>query len=216
MAVQTKSKSEDKGPKKKINWVQIGVIGFCVLLVLMCIVSFSGLPNALGNLINGGGMTSTDAVVSGNLVYVNYTMNIAGSAVFENAMGFSAGSEVNKSLYVNIEGYEYPFVIYPTEFNQISSGVIGLVPGASKKIAGSGSNLAAQYTKEEAGVAGLVFDEIKVDGRVFITVDYTNEDGEAAKAYRVGVVTKKTADNLTLQYGSDTIDIQMVGYLTTS
>ncbi|MDO9522091.1 MAG: hypothetical protein Q7J08_00015 [Methanocorpusculum sp.] len=216
MAVQTKSKSEDKGPKKKINWTQVGVIGFCVLIVFMCIVSFSGLPNAFGNLINGDGTTGTGAVVAGNPVYVNYTMNIGGSAVFENAMGFNAGSEVNQSLYVSIEGYDYPFVIYATEFNQISSGVIGLIPGESKTVAGSGSNLAYQLTKEEAETSGLVFDDMKVDDRVFITVEYTNEDGEAAKAYRVCVVTAKTDDSLTLQYGTDTIDIKMVGYLTTS
>ncbi|RBQ23923.1 MAG: hypothetical protein ALMCE001_15310 [Methanocorpusculum sp. MCE] len=98
MAVQTKSKSEDKGPKKKINWVQVGVIGFCVLLVFMCIVSFSGLPNALGNLINGDGISETGKVVAGNPVYVNYTLNVNGSAVFENVMGFQAGTEVNQSL----------------------------------------------------------------------------------------------------------------------
>ena len=160
MAVQTKSKSEDKGPKKKINWIQVGVISFCVLLVFMCIVSFSGLPNALGNLINGGGVTQTSAVVAGNPVYVNYTLNTGGSAVFENVMGFEAGAEVNQSLYVNIDGYDHPFVIYASEFNQISAGVIGLVPGESKTVAGSGSNLAYQLTKEETETAGLVFDDI--------------------------------------------------------
>ena len=215
MAVQTKSKSEDKGPKKKINWTQVGVIGFCVLVVFMCIVSFSGLPNAFGNLINGDGVTGTGAVVAGNPVYANYTLNIGGSAVFENAMGFYAGSDVNQSLYVTVEGYDYPFVIYATEFNQIASGIIGLVPGESTTVAGSGSNLAYQLTKEEAETSGLIFDDTKVNDRVFITVDYTNEDGEAAKAYRVCVVTAKTDDGLTLQYGSDTINIEMVGYLTT-
>ncbi len=216
MAVQTKSKSEDKGPKKKINWVQVGVIGFCVLLVFMCIVSFSGLPNALGNLINGDGISETGKVVAGNPVYVNYTLNVNGSAVFENVMGFQAGTELNQSLYVNVEGYEYPFVIYEAEFNQISAGVIGLFPGESTTVAGSGSNMAYQLTKEETETAGLVFDDMKVDDRVFITVPYTNEDGEEASAYRVCVVTAKTYDGLTLHYGSDTIDIKMVGYLTTS
>ncbi len=216
MAVQTKSKSEDKGPKKKINWVQVGVIGFCVLLVFMCIVSFSGLPNALGNLINGDGISETGKVVAGNPVYVNYTLNVNGSAVFENVMGFQAGTEVNQSLYVNVEGYEYPFVIYAAEFNQISAGVIGLVPGESTTVAGSGSNMAYQLTKEETETAGLVFNDTKVNDRVLITVPYTNEEGKEASAYRVCVVTAKTDDGLTRQYGSDTIDIKMVGYLTTS
>lgn len=216
MAVQTKSKSEDKGPKKNINWTQIGVVGFCVLIVIMCIISFSGLPNALGNLINGNGAAGTGAVVSGNPVYVNYTMNVGGSAVFEDSMGFFAGSEANQSLYIAIDGYEYPFVMYPTEFNQISSGVIGLVPGESRTVAGSGSDLAYHMTKEEIETAGLVFADTNVDDRIFITIDYVNENEEAAKAYRVCVVTEKTADNLTLQYGSDTINIKMVGYLTTS
>ena len=218
MPVQTKSRNGEKTPKKERNWTQICVIGFCVLLVVMCVVSFSGLPRAFGNLINGGGTTtpSTSAVVAGNPVYVNYTLNINGSPVFENALGFYAGSETNESMYVNVTGYSYPFVIYASEINQISSGVIGLSVGESRTVAGSGSDLAYTLTKEGAETAGLVFNETEINDRVFLTTTYTDELGEEEQAYRIGVVTAKTDDGLTIQYGSDTIDIEMVGYLTTS
>ena len=216
MAVQTKSKSEDKGPKKKINWVQIGVIGFCVLLVLMFIVSFSGLPNALGNLINGGGMTSTGAVVTGNPVYVNYTMNIAGSSVLMSGMGLYAGSQTNKTQYINFEGYTYPFAIYADEYNQISAGVVGLSVGESRSVVGSGSNLAYAFTKDNVTAMGLDFATIEVKDILYLNEYYTDDLGEEAIAIRPARITEKTTDDLIIQYGTDTIDIKMVGYLKTS
>lgn len=216
MAVQTKSKSEDKGPKKNINWTQVGVIGFCVLIVIMCIVSFSGLPNALGNLINGNGATGTGAVVSGNPVYVNYTMNIGGSPVLMSGMGLYAGSQTNQTQYISFEGYTYPFAIYAEEYNQISSGVVGLSPGESRSVAGSGSNLAYAFTKDNITSMGLDFDTLEVKDLLYLNEYYTDDLGEEAIAIRPAMITEKTSDGLTIQYGTDTIDIEMVGYVTTS
>ncbi|HJJ44034.1 MAG TPA: hypothetical protein O0X66_06135 [Methanocorpusculum sp.] len=213
MAVQTKSKSEDKGPKKKINWVQIGVIGFCVLLVLMCIVSFSGLPNALGNLINGGGMTSTGAVVPGNPVYVNCTMNIGGSPVTMGIMGLYAGSQTNKTQYINFPGYTYPFEIYAVEYNQISAGVVGLSLGKSRTVAGSGDTLITSISKENVEDV----ESAEVGDVLYLPINYADELGDTnSTAYRPAVITAINDADLIVQYGSDTIDIEMVDYLPTS
>ncbi len=216
MAVQTKSKSEDKGPKKNINWTQVGVIGFCVLIVIMCIVSFSGLPNALGNLINGDGVAGTGAVVSGNPVYVNYTMNIGDSPVLMSGMGLYAGSQTNQTQYISFEGYSYPFAIYADEYNQIASGVIGLSVGESRSVVGFGSNLAYAFTKDNITAMGLDFDTLEVKDMLYLNEYYTDDLGEEAIAIRPALITDKTTDGLTIQYGTDTIDIEMVGYLTTS
>ncbi|WP_319378512.1 hypothetical protein [uncultured Methanocorpusculum sp.] len=216
MAVQTKSKSEDKGPKKKINWMQVGVIGFCVLLVFMCIVSFSGLPNALGNLINGDGISETGKVVAGNPVYVNYTMNIGDSPVLMSGMGLYAGSQTNQTQYITFEGYAYPFAIYADEYNQIAAGVVGLSVGESRSVAGSGSNLAYALTKGNITAMGLDFDTLEVKDLLYLNEYYTDELGEEAIAIRPAMITEKTSEGLVIQYGTDTIDIKMVGYLTTS
>ncbi len=216
MTVQTKSKSEDKGPKKKTNWIQVGVISFCVLLVFMCIVSFSGLPNALGNLINGDDTTGTGAVVAGNPVCVNYTMNIGDSPVLMSAMALYAGSQTNETQYISFEGYEYPFAIYADEYNQIAAGVVELCVGESRSVAGSGSNLAYAFTKENITSMGLDFDTLEVKDLLYLNEYYTDELGEEAIAVRPAMITEKTTDGLIIQYGTDTIDIEMVGYVTTS
>ncbi len=218
MAVQTKSKAGEKTPKKKINWTQVGVIGFCVLIVIMCVVSFSGLPSAIGNWLGGTGITSTatSGVVAGNPVYVNYTLNIAGSPVLMSGMGLYAGSETNKTLYMDFEGYDYPFAIYADEYNQISSGVIGLTPGESRTVAGSGANLAYAFTNESIAAMGLDFSTLKVGDMLYLNEYYTDELGEESIAIRPAVIISITDKDLIVQYGSDTIDIEMVGYLTTS
>ena len=216
MAVQTKSKSEDKGPKKKINWTQGGVSGCCVLVVFMCIVSFSGLPNALGNLINGDGVTGTGVVAAGNPVYVNYTMNIGGSPVLMSGIGLYAGSQTNQTQYIQFEGYTYPFAIYAEEYNQIAAGVVGLSVGESRSVAGSGANLAYAFAKDNITAMGLDFDTLEVKDVLYLNEYYTDELGEEAIAIRPAMITEKTADGLVIQYGTDTIDIEMVGYVSTS
>ena len=216
MAVQTKSKSEEKGPKKNINWTQVGVIGFCVLIVIMCIVSFSGLPNAIGNLINGNGAAGTGAVVSGNPVYVNYTMNIGGSPVLMIGMGLYAGFQTNQTQYISFEGYTYPFAIYAEEYNQISSGVVGLSPGESRSLAGTGSTLAYAFTKDNITSMGLDFDTLEVKDVLYLNEYYTDDLGEESIAVRPAMITQKTSEELLIQYGTDTIDVKMVGYLVTS
>ena len=48
MAVQKKTNAGDKPEEKKTNWMQIGVIAFCVLMVVMCVLSFANFQNFLG------------------------------------------------------------------------------------------------------------------------------------------------------------------------
>jgi len=45
MAVQKKSKKTNSATKKSINWTQVCIVGFCVLIVVMCILSFSNFSN---------------------------------------------------------------------------------------------------------------------------------------------------------------------------
>jgi len=49
MAVQKKSKTTNDATKKPINWTKVCIVGFCVLLVVMCILSFSNFSNFFGD-----------------------------------------------------------------------------------------------------------------------------------------------------------------------
>jgi len=211
MAVQTKSKAGEKNPKKKINWTQVCVIGFCVLIVLMCVISFSGLPNAIGNWITGTG-TTTSEVAAGNPVYVNFTMNVGDIPIMDGALPFYAGTQVNQTQYL-AGSNNFTLVMYADEFNQISSGVIGLSPGEKRTVAGSGASLITSITKES--VADV--ETAKVGDVLYLPVTYTDELGDAnATAYRPAVITAINGTDLIVQYGTDTINIEMVGYIKTS
>lgn len=215
MAVQTKSRSGDKPAKKEINWMQVGVVGFCVLVVVMCILSFSNFSAFFND--NGNGTTGGNtAAQPGNLVAVNYTMYIGTQPVFADIAGFVAGYETNESVYRNIENVTYPYVVYASEVNQISSAVIGLTPGQSTTVAGSGADLKYTFTKEGVAAMNLDFDALEVGEMLYLNEYYTDELDEEATALRAGVITAKDETGLTIQYGTDTIEVQMTGYLQQS
>ncbi|MDO5845291.1 MAG: hypothetical protein Q4Q04_00040 [Methanocorpusculum sp.] len=213
MAVQTKSRSGDKPAKKEINWIQVCVVGFCVLIVVMCVLSFSN----FSAFFNDNGTTSqTTAAVPGNGVAVNYTMYIGNQTVFADMAGFVAGYETNQSVYRTIENVTYPYVIYASEVNQISSAVLGMTPGQSTTVTGSGADLKYTFTKEGVASMGLDFASLKVGDLLYLNEYYTDELNEEAIALRAGVITAKDDTGLTIQYGTDTIEVQMVGYLKQS
>lgn len=216
MAVQKKTGSSDKPKKKEINWMQVGVVAFCVLVVVMCIISFSNIPNLFSG--NNGGTSSNVPAQAGYPVQVNATMYVGNVSTFTGTFALYAGTETNESVYLSSSAYQYPLVMYADEYNQISNGVIGLYPGQSTTVAGSGSQLAYTYTKDaiNAQEIGATFDELQVGTELYLTETYKDELEEDASAIRIGVVTQKTDDMVVIQYGSDTINIELVGYVQTS
>lgn len=214
MAVQTKTSSGNKPKKKDTNWMQIGVVAFCVLVAVMCILSFSGvITNIIGG--SGGGTSQSIPAQPGYPVQVNATMYVGEHPIFSGAFAFYAGSQTNESLTFTNEDLKYPLIMYADEFNQISNGVIGLYPGQSTTVAGSGAELSYIYTKEQidTGDIGVKFDDLKVGTELYLNETYKDELGEDATALRIGVVTQKTDEYVVIQYGSDTITIELIGYV---
>lgn len=212
MAVQTKTNSGNTPKKKERNWTQIGIVAFCVLIAVMCVLSFSGvITNIIGG--NGNGGASSIVAQPGYPVQVNATLYADDKQVLTGSIAFIAGTESNTSVYLQFEEYDEPFVIYAEEFNQISNGVIGLKPGESRTVAGYPIEL--EYTKQEfdSGNMGIAFDDVEKGSMLSLGVPYTNDEGESALAMRFGVVTDKTDDKLVIQSGSDRIDILFQGYV---
>lgn len=210
MAVQKKTNSGDKPEAKEINWIQVGIVGFCVLIVVMCILSFSN----FSNFFSGNG--NMGAVQAGYPVAVEYMMYINESPVFTSVGGFIAGVQVNESSYVPIDNSTKPYEIYASEQNQISNGVIGMSIGETKTVPGSGSFLVMPYTKDALANMSLSIDDMHVGDRLSLSFPYTDELGEEAEAVRTGIVTSVDSEQVNIQYGTDKIDIRFVGYLQAS
>ena len=210
MAVQKKSNAGEKPEEKKINWMQVGVIAFCVLMVVMCVLSFANFQNFFG----GGG--ASGAAEAGNPVAVEYTMYVGGKAVFATVGGFIAGYETNQSAYVPIENSEKPYMIYDDEQNAISTEVIGMNVGEEKIITLDGSALKYTYSKKDVEEMGLDFEKLEKGGMLQLDFPYIDDLGEVAKAVRTGVITEINDKELTLQYGTDEIKMKFAGYLQIS
>ena len=210
MAVQKKSNAGDKPEEKKTNWMQIGVIAFCVLMVVMCVLSFANFQNFFG----GGG--ASGAAEAGNPVAVEYTMYVDGKAVFATVGGFIAGYETNQSAYIPIENSEKPYMVYAEEQNAISTEVIGMNQGETRKIALDGSALKYTYSKEDVEDMGLEFAKLEKGGMLQLDFPYIDDLGELAYAVRTGVIIEINDKELTLQYGTDEIEMRFAGYLQIS
>lgn len=210
MAVQKKTNAGDKPEEKKTNWMQIGVIAFCVLMVVMCVLSFANFQNFFG----GGG--SAGPVEAGNPVAVEYIMYVGDKAVFTSIGGFIAGYETNESAYIPIDNSEKPYMVFADEQNAISTEVIGMNIGDTKIITRDGSSQKYTYSKEDVEDMGLEFDKLEKGGMLQLDFPYIDELGELAYAVRTGVITEINDKELVLQYGVDEIEMKFVSYLQIS
>ena len=210
MAVQKKTNAGDKPEEKKNNWMQIGVIAFCVLLVVMCVLSFANFQNFFG----GGG--SAGPVEAGNPVAVEYIMYVGDKAVFTSIGGFIAGYETNESAYIPIDNSEKPYMVFADEQNAISTNVIGMNMGDKKTVELDGSALKYTYSKEDVEEMKLDFEKLEKGGMLQLDFPYIDELGELAYAVRTGVITEINDKELVLQYGTDKIEMVFGGYLQIS
>jgi hypothetical protein len=229
MAVQTKTNAGSRPrQKKEINWTQVGVVAFCVLIVVMCIISFGGLEK----LFQQGGAVSSGVIEIGDTADVEYTMYIGETPmvtssyeVFQAAnasqlpavtanMRFVAGIQTNETVYVPT-GSEEPFRMFPSEMNQISSGVIGLGINETRTLASSGSAYTSQITPADAAAMGIDYANWTIGSMGNLNFVDTAADGNETVSIRPALVTAKTDEAMTLQYGYDTIGIRLVaGYRT--
>ena len=231
MAVQTKSNADGKPrQKKEINWTQVGVVGFCVLIVIMCILSFGGIDK----LFQGG--TTTGVIEAGNGVNVEYTMYIGDTPmvtssleVFEAAnvsnlpvttgnLQFIAGQQADANGSILIpSGYENQFKMFPSEFNQISAGTIGMSLGETRNLTSLGAALVTAITPEQAANMGIDYNNWTVGSMGILnfvetntTVNETASTNETI-SIRSALVTAKTNESMTLQYGYDNIVMKLIG-----
>lgn len=234
MAVQTKSNAGDKPRQKKdINWTQIAVVAFCVLLVVMCILSFSNFSNILN------GTTTSSTITAGDLVYVDYTMYIGDVPMVTSSrdvynespagiipavtpqLVLVAGQQVDvvnsTPLLINSSTYTYPFQMWNSEYNQLATGVIGLGAGQSRTVESTGSSSQTTYTRETAEEMGIDYDNWTVGTMGILNFPVVNETSNTTTmSIRPALVTNKTADEMVLQYGYDTIEMTVVQAYRTS
>ncbi|HJJ75764.1 MAG TPA: hypothetical protein O0W80_01355, partial [Methanocorpusculum sp.] len=102
------------------------------------------------------------------------------------------------------------------EQNAVSTEVIGMNVGETKIITLNGSALKYTYSKEDVEDMGLDFEKLEKGGMLQLDFPYIDDLGELAYAVRSGVITEINDKELTLQYGTDEIEMRFAGYLQIS
>ncbi|HJJ90585.1 MAG TPA: hypothetical protein O0W88_01850 [Methanocorpusculum sp.] len=229
MAVQTKSNISHKPrPKKNTNWMQVGVVTSCVFLVIMCILSFSN----FGNIFNQNGGTHIGTIEMGQIVAVDYTMYIGDIPMITSSidvynaspvdklptvtesLGLVAGHQMDVAngtpILIN-SSYGCPFRMLNQEYNQISTGVVGLGIGELKTVKSFGSFFQTTYTKDQSIEMGIDYTNWSVGMMGLMNFPVINTiNNTTMMAIRPVLVTNKTDEEMVIQYGYDTIDMKIV------
>lgn len=226
MAVQTKTNAGNKPrQKKEINWAQIGAVALCVLIAIMCIISFGGIDKLFQ-----GSSVSSGVIEIGNTADVEYTMYIGDTPmitssydIFQAAdaaklpavtsnLRLTAGIQTNETIHVPT-GYEYPFRMFPAEMNQIAAGVIGMGLDETRTLSSSGSGYVTQITPEQAEQMGIDYATWDIGSMGSLNFVDEDADGNETLSIRPALVVEKTDEAMTLQYGYDRIVMKLIaGY----
>ncbi|HJJ96014.1 MAG TPA: hypothetical protein O0W79_05540 [Methanocorpusculum sp.] len=219
MAVQSKSKRDATGPKKQVNWVQVCVVGLCIIVVVMCILSFSNFSNFFNDRYNAG------SVAEGDTVSVYYSTFVGDVATYTLSTTIVAGQTYEENQFIDVDGFEKKFVLYADELTNMAKGIVNQSYGSTILVSGVGTDAetyATTYTKEEfLENSGSITEEqydAFVPGDVLVTTDSnayfitTGEDDSMTIDFgvRPAVITAVDATSITYNIGSDNIAVVAV------
>ena len=226
MAVQRKSNSNGPGEKKEINWLKVGAVAFILLVVVMCVLSFSNFSNLFRG--NNGGVGASGSVAEGDHVAIYFGTNVGDTTTFAympteqnpdvNPYPIYADSNSNiadddyKSIVVGVGDTVLPYGIYALEQNAIAKGIVGAAYGSTVTI-DNPYYVMVTCTADELKSLGYDIKEVKVGDVLVMSLGYEDVLGDKKSYLRSGVVSSIEDDlsGLTLNCGEDTIDVVVYG-----
>lgn len=203
--------------------MQIGVVAFCLLVIVMCILSFAGFQN----IFSGGHHQQTPQDIPaavGYPVMLNVTL-FSGDDIMLRCIGLPivAGYPVNATIPLGSTGDgQKPYVVYSEEYNAISKGVIGMYPGNNATVNVTSLNdYNVTYSKSE--IMDIIknypnndiksYDDIKVGTVITFPETYVDELYEENDGNRRGIVTEKDFRSVVITPIADKINIEFWGYI---
>jgi hypothetical protein len=223
------------GEKKKkemetAQWKKVLVVGACVLFVVLMIISGMG----------SHWLTMFTVVKPGDAVVIDYTIyNAAGNPVVTTdqqiykqvlasnksllaakQISLTANKSLSKPLYpVQVyspsSGWNNEFALFGTEYDAISTGLVGMKTNDRKTISLPASSSMSQVWSVEQ----LKRNEINIDdvseGDIFAMAVSDNPqematNSSTASYLRVGEITRKTPTSIVVDFGYPTAEIRVV------
>lgn len=229
MAVQRKSNSNGPGEKKEINWLEVGAVAFILLVVVMCVLSFSNFSNLFNDRYSGSGASGT--VAEGDHAAVYFSTKVGDTTTFaymptaenQEVIPYSIYADSNSNIadddYSNIilgiGEKSFPYGIYAIEQNAIAKGIVGAAYGSTVTV-DCPYYVMVSCTADELKSLGYDINEIKVGDVLIMFLGYEDVLGEKKSYVRSGVVSSIEDDlsGITLNCGEDTIDVYVYGKYT--
>jgi len=224
---EKKKKKKDESTKLVIK---VLIVGACVLFVVAMILSAMG----------SSWLTMFTAVKPGNTVVIDYTLfDAAGNPLLttDNALynqtptytsgivlsrqiSFIANQTLTGSLYpVQIytpgSGWTKQFALFSTEYNAISSGVVGMKTNEKKRISiSSAGSMTQNWSAEQLMNNKVNISEVNIGDVLAMGVSDTSQvevsNTSAVTYVRLGEVVEKSSSGIAVDFGYPVAEVKVV------
>jgi FKBP-type peptidyl-prolyl cis-trans isomerase 2 len=206
---------------------QVLVVGACVLFVVLMILSG----------MSSHWLTVFTVIKPGDAVVVDYTMyDINGNPIltssqttytaaaaknqnliYSKQLSMTAGTNQTKSIYpisiyTSSSGWTKEYALFSTEYNAIDQALVGMRTGDQKRIAVPNSSMAQEWSAVQLSRNGVDIQNLNVGDILAMGVSENPElmTNTSVTYTRVGEVTGKTNETVTVDFGYPAVDISIV------
>jgi FKBP-type peptidyl-prolyl cis-trans isomerase 2 len=219
-------KKQKEAMIKKVK--QVIVVGACVLFVILMILSgMSSHWLTVFTVIKPGDNVVVDYTmydINGNPVLTSnqqtYTQLAAkgGDILYSKQLSMITGQNLTKAIYpvtiyTSSTGGTREYALFSLEYNAMNQALTGMRTGDQKRIQIANSSLAQEWSAAQLTTNGVEIGNLKV-GDILAMAVSDNPEGMAANTSstytRLGQVTSKTNETVTVDFGYPAVDISIV------
>jgi hypothetical protein len=221
---------EKKQKQQTKNWIKALVVIACITFVVLMVLSGMG----------SGWISFFSVIKPGDTVTIDYTiqdkngqplvttdqqlyrqMTSSGSVIFlSKQLVLQANQSSVKAvtpipIYTTKSGWSTSFALFGGEYDAISEGIIGMKQNEQKSIRIPFTDSMSQvWSVAQLKSNGLNLSDVNIGDSLAMGVSDTPELAKNISSQefymRIGEVTKKTADGVTIDFGYPTIDVRIV------
>jgi len=223
--------TKKQAEKSKKLWTKVLAIVAGVLFIILMVVSAMG----------SSWISSLASVKPGDVVVVDYTLKDAqGNAIMTSNQQLytqlqNQGSNVLYSKQLTItanqtlsngvfpvpvytgatSGWTNQFALFSSEYNTISSGILGLKTNDKKTISLTAAKPMTQFwSVDQLAASNMSLSSVQIGEMIALGVSSTNEADKvnvtAPQYVRIGEVVNKTPDGINLDFSYPSIDVTVV------
>jgi FKBP-type peptidyl-prolyl cis-trans isomerase 2 len=220
-------KKQKEAMIKKVK--QVIVVGACILFVILMILSgMSSHWLTVFTVTKPGDTVVVDYTlydVNGNPVLTSSQQTYASASakgrdiLYSKQLSMTVGQNLTKSLYpVSIytsgKGWTKEYALFSTEYDAIDKALIGMKAGDQKRMAVPNSSMAQEWSATQLTKNGVNISDLNVGDVLAMGVsddpDAMARNASSTTYTRVGQVTSKTNESVTVDFGYPAVDISIV------